>query len=117
MTIVVVQVNETQQNDVVVLRLDGRLDAASSPLLERKVNTFIDAGQSKLVMNFDHIDYLSSAGMRLLLVVSKKAKSHRGKLVLAGVHEEVMDVIKMAGFDHLLEICHTEGEALARFQD
>lgn len=112
-----VQVSETIAEGVVVLRLDGRLDAASSPHLERKVNTFIDSGRSKLVMNFDHIDYLSSAGMRLLLVASKKAKSHQGKLVLSGVHDDVMEVIKMAGFDHVLEICHTEGEAIARFQD
>jgi anti-anti-sigma factor len=114
--VVAVQVSELRREGVLILGLDGRLDAASSPLLERKINSFLDSGQAKLIMNFDHVEYLSSAGMRLLLVVSKRAKGHGGKLVLAAVHEDVMEVIKVAGFDQFLEICHTEGEAIARFQ-
>jgi anti-anti-sigma factor len=112
----VVDVTDSQKDDVLILAVDGRLDAASSPLLERKVNTFIDAGQHKLLFNFENVTYLSSAGMRLLLAVSKKLAAVGGRMVVATVHDEVMEVMKMAGFDQLLEIAHTETEALSAFQ-
>ena|ERR1700733_10331748 len=110
-----VQVAEEQEGEVLVLRIEGRLDAASSPLLEKKVNTFVDEGKLKILMNFDHVEYLSSAGMRLLLSVSKKLKSKSGKMIIAGINDEVMEVIRMAGFDHILSISPTEGDALKSF--
>lgn len=110
-----VQVSEDQEDGILILRIGGRLDAASSPLLERQVNTYIDSGNMKLLLNFEHVEYLSSAGMRLLLSVGKKLKSKAGKMVIAAVSSEVMDVIKMAGFDHILNISPTEADAKHAF--
>ncbi len=111
-----VDVTENREDDVLVLRVDGRLDAASAPLLERKVNTVIEGGQARLVLNFERVTYLSSAGMRLLLAVSKKLSALQGRMVVASVNDEVMEVLKMAGFDQLLEFAHTESEALSKLK-
>jgi anti-sigma B factor antagonist/stage II sporulation protein AA (anti-sigma F factor antagonist) len=110
-----VQVDEAQEGEVLVLRIEGRLDAASSPFLEKKMNTYVDEGKLKILMNFDQVEYLSSAGMRLLLSVSKKLKTKSGKMVIAGINADVMEVIRMAGFDHILSISPTEGDALKSF--
>lgn len=110
------EVSERQERDVMVLHMDGRLDAATSPLIERKVDAFIEAGQRKFILNFEQVDYLSSAGMRFLLSVTKKLDQLEGKMVLASVSPEVMEVMRMAGFDRLLHICHTEPEALGVFE-
>jgi anti-anti-sigma factor len=95
-----------------ILRLDGRLDAATTPILERKINHLIDEHRYRLLLDFLHVDYLSSAGMRLLLAASKKLKTKKGALVLFSVGEEVMDIIKLAGFEKILLIFETEQDAL-----
>jgi anti-sigma B factor antagonist/stage II sporulation protein AA (anti-sigma F factor antagonist) len=101
-----------EKGDVVVIRVQGRLDAASSPQLEKKVNSIIDSGHFKLILNFAGVEYLSSAGMRLMLSVSKKLKHLEGKVVACNLSEDVMDVIKMAGFHQVLELYPTEEESL-----
>lgn len=96
----------------VILRIDGRLDAASAPILERKMNNLMDEDRYYLILDFSKIDYLSSAGMRVLLSTSKKLKMKKGALVLFSITDEVGEVIKMAGFDKILHICPSEKEAL-----
>ncbi|MES2273016.1 MAG: STAS domain-containing protein [Chlamydiota bacterium] len=96
----------------VILRIDGRLDAASSPLLERKINSLIDENCHHLILDFNLVDYLSSAGMRVLLSGTKKLKAKKGSLILFAVSDDVGEIIKMAGFDKILHICSTEKEAL-----
>jgi anti-anti-sigma factor len=96
----------------VILRIDGRLDAASAPILERKISSLMDEGHHHLILDFSRIDYLSSAGMRVLLSATKKLKAQKGALVLFSVADDVGDIIKMAGFDKILHICSSEKEAL-----
>jgi len=97
-----------EKGDVIVVRVQGRLDAASSPQLEKKINSIIESGHFKLILNFAGVDYLSSAGMRLMLSVSKKLKHLEGKVVACCLNEDVMDVIKMAGFHQVLELYSSE---------
>lgn len=98
----------------IILRMDGRIDAASSPILERKINSLIDEDHHYLILDFSQVDYLSSAGMRVLLSSTKKLKAKKGHLILFSLSEDVGEIIKMAGFDKILQICNTEKEALHR---
>ncbi len=102
-----------EKGDVVIVRVEGRLDAASSPQLEKKINSIVDSGHFKLVLNFAGVEYLSSAGMRLMLSVSKKLKHLEGKVVACSLNDEVMEVIKMAGFHQVLEMYPTEEECFS----
>lgn len=95
----------------VILRLDGRLDAATVPILERKINSLLEEKRNLIYLDFLRIDYLSSAGMRLLLAVSKKLKTKKGALILFSIGEEVMEIIKLAGFEKILLIFETEQDA------
>jgi anti-anti-sigma factor len=108
-------IKEDIKEDILVLRISGRLDAISSPTAEMKVFDFINKGQHKLLINFAGVDYLSSAGMRMLLSISKKLKSLSGKLVICTVTMNVMDVLKMSGFDHVLELALNEEDGLRKF--
>jgi len=92
-----------EKGEVVVVHIEGRLDAASSPQLEKQINGVIDAGHFKVILDCTNLDYLSSAGMRLMLSVFKKLKGVEGKLVACNLKDEVMNVIKMAGFHQVLE--------------
>ena len=107
-----IDITQEENGDVVIIRVSGRLDATSSPILERQVMALIDAGKNLLVMNFANVEYLSSAGMRLLLAATKKLKSQDGKILITSVMDNVMEVIKMAGFDHILHLFDSEEDAL-----
>lgn len=110
----VVALKEKKAGDALVLYLSGRLDALSSPPVEHKVFDFINQGEHKIILDFSDIDYLSSAGMRMLLAVTKKLKSFEGKMVICNISTNVMDILKMSGFDHVLEIANSEENALAK---
>lgn len=110
-----VDVKEERKEDVLILHIKGRLDAVSSPSAEKKVFDFINNGQHKLLLDFAGVDYLSSAGMRMLLSTTKKLKTISGKLVVCSINTNVMDVLKMSGFDHVLELAKNEDEGLKKF--
>ena len=100
---------------IAIVRLDGRIDAASSPVLEKKLTNLINEKKDKILLDFAKVNYLSSAGMRLLLSLTKKLKGEVGGLHLCSISEEVMEIIKMAGFERIIQIFPTENEALKRF--
>lgn len=108
-------VKEEQRGDLIILRLKGRLDAISSPGIEKQVFENINNGWHNMLFDFSEVDYLSSAGMRMLLSTSRKLKTLSGQLVVSGVNINVMDVLKMSGFDHVLDIVSSEEEALNKF--
>jgi anti-sigma B factor antagonist len=99
-----------------LLRLKGRLDAETSSLLEKKVKELLDSGQMSCLIDCQKIDYLSSAGLRLLLVTAQKLKTRGGSLILFSLSPPVLEIIQMAGFDKILTLCPTE-EGLAIFDN
>lgn len=108
-------INENMIGDVMVVTIKGRLDAISSPTAEKHIFELINKGSHKIVLELGGVDYLSSAGMRMLLSTTKKLKSISGKIVLCSVTQNVMDVLKMSGFDHVLAIVKSKDEALRHF--
>jgi anti-anti-sigma factor len=105
-----IQLNEIEKK--VILSLSGRLDANTSTVLEKKIVALINDGHIELILNFSGIGFLSSAGMRLLLSITKKIKNLNGSLVLFGFKPDVFEVITMAGFENILNICDSEKKAL-----
>lgn len=110
-----IDIKDEKKRDILIIRLNGRLDAITSGEAEKKVLDFIDKGDKKLLLDFLKVDYISSAGMRMLLSVAKKLRSVSGKLVLCSINTRVMDVLKMSGFDHVMDLQNSENEALAKF--
>ena len=108
-----IQIEEARE--AFIIRVEGRMDAVSTPILERKFVEKIEEGKKNLVLDFAKVDYLSSAGMRLLLSTTKKLSQEKGGLHLCSVNEGVMEIIKMAGFERIINIFPTEEIALQGF--
>lgn len=104
-----------KKGSVRILCFKGRLDALTSPEVERKVFEIIEGGEHKVLLNFEEVEYISSAGMRMLLSTAKKLKTFSGKLVLCNINGAVLDVLKLSGFDHVLDHAKTEEDALRQF--
>lgn len=110
-----IHVKEDRVGDILILRFQGRLDALSTPETEKKVLAHIGQGSNKILLDFGGVDYISSAGMRMLLTTTKKLKSVAGQLVVCSITTNVMDVFKMSGFDHVLDLSTSEEEGLQKF--
>lgn len=103
---------EETKGKVFILHIKGRLDALSSPTAEKRIFDAINSGQQKLLLDMSGVTYLSSAGMRMLLSTSKKLRTLSGKMAISGMTANVLDVLKMSGFDHVLELYKSEEEAM-----
>lgn len=108
----------SQNGDVHLFRLIGRLDSANSPELERALRELLDAGCARLLLDLSALDYISSAGLRVVLLAAKalRARKPAGRLALAGVRGMVREVFEMSGFLALFPVSDTPEAALAQLQ-
>ena len=92
------------QNDVTVISISGRLDGVTAPDYETQIRAIIDNGSTRLVVDFERIDYISSAGLRSLLMMAKLLKAQNGQVCLANVTGNVKSVFDMSGFNSLFKM-------------
>ena len=96
-------INKTQENGKLTLALEGRLDTTTAPQLQDVlIPSFDDA--IEIVLDFTKLAYVSSAGLRVLLMGQKTAKAKELSMTLTGVSEEIMEVFEMTGFADMLTI-------------
>lgn len=95
-------INIEKENGITLMKIEGRLDTTTAPELEKAINNEGDALKS-LTLDFKGVDYISSAGLRVLLSAQKKMNVE-GYMELIGVSEAVMDVFEMTGFADILVI-------------
>jgi len=109
------QISERQEGGITVLSLEGRLDAQSAGGVEETFKKKMEEGASKLLVDLSGVEYVSSAGLRVLLATSKKLNAQGGKLVLCGLKPYVQEVFEVAGFTSIFEILPDVDAALGSF--
>lgn len=102
------------RGDVLIVRPVGRIDTNTSEELERWVAARLDGGVRKLVVDMTTVDYISSAGLRVLLMTLKRLKGSGGQLVLAGLNTSVRQIFDLAGFSTMFAIEPDADRAVAR---
>ena len=100
-------ISKTQNGDQTVLTLSGRLDTTTAPKLQEALIPEFDAAKT-VTLDFAELAYISSAGLRILLMGEKAAKLKTGKQVLVNVPAEIMEVFEMTGFSGILTIKQQE---------
>ena len=108
------QIGEEKQGNALVIAPVGRVDSVSSGELERVVLSGIDAGQRRLVLDLTGVEYISSAGLRVLLIAAKRLKEPPAALVLCGIGPGVRTVLELAGFLPLFAVEVGREQALAK---
>lgn len=109
------EIAETKKNGVVVLSVDGRVDASNAAILEQKILAVIAAGENLLVIDCARLEYMSSAGLRVLLIAAKRL-ANTGKLGVASLNNQIREVFDIAGFSSIFQIYGTQDEAVAALQ-
>jgi anti-anti-sigma factor len=90
--------------DVAIAKLAGRLDSSSAPSAEEQLTRLIADSAPRLVIDLSKLEYISSAGLRVLLLVARKIQQAQGKLAFFGLTPGVRDVFSISGFDTIFTV-------------
>ena len=101
--------------DVKVFRFGGKLDTNTTPEAERQLGEAVDQGATKILIDFEDLDFVSSAGLRVLLATAKKLGARGGALRVCSLNETVRDIFDISGFNTLLRVFDGAQDALADF--
>lgn len=102
-------------NEVKVLAFEGSLDTQTSPDAQTQLTQLIEDGDKKILVNFEKLHYISSAGLRILLAAAKQLKTAEGELRICDLNEVVKEVFDISGFSTIFKIFENEPEALDSF--
>ncbi|MBI5247944.1 MAG: STAS domain-containing protein [Desulfomonile tiedjei] len=107
-------VNFSKQGDWTIIAVEGRMDTVSAPEFEKMVQERILQGSNRLIVDFSKLDYISSAGLRSILVAGKNSKAKGGELACCGLQGVVKKVFDVSGFHKLLPIFDSKEDVLNR---
>ena len=108
------EIQEGRSGDVLVMAPRGRVDSTTSGDLEQRLLDLLGSGERRIVLDLAGIEYISSAGLRVLLVVAKRLKTAQGDLVLCALTPAVRQVFELAGFLSIFQLENSREAALAR---
>lgn len=104
---------EDTVGDVLVLEVKGRIDSATAPALGARLSGALGASERRLVLDLRQLEYISSAGFRILLLAAKKAEEAGSRFVLCGVTGKVRQLFDLGGFLDLFPIQTSREDGIA----
>lgn len=107
------EILEERDGSIVIVKPRGRLDSSAAKSAEEQLTAALGGGEPHLAIDMSGLDYISSAGLRVMLLVAKKVQQLNGKLALFGLLPNVREVFRVSGFDMILQIRDDRAAALA----
>ncbi|MDR2107686.1 MAG: STAS domain-containing protein [Holosporaceae bacterium] len=108
------EIKTSDEDGITIITPTGRVDTSTAKAFEDGVMKAVDTN-NKVAIRFNEIDYISSAGLRVVLMAGKKMNASKGVLVLTDMPEKIFAVFKMSGFDKILKICASIDECKCFF--
>ena len=102
-----------RQDNVLSIRVKGRLEWSNSDVFRDAARDMIEETDRAVIMDFGELDYIGSAGLRVILVTAKSLLERDASLVLCGLSQPVREVFRITGFERILPIHETLAEARA----
>lgn len=103
-------IQEQKTGAACVVSVSGRLDALSAPALEERLAAVVERGETRVVLDCAGMDYVSSAGLRTLLIGARSLQQKGGTLAIAALQPDCREVMEASGFVSILQ-CHDTREA------
>ena len=98
------EIETVQQDGIVILNLKGRVDATNSGQVHDKVMEEIKNGCNKMIINFDDVNYISSAGLRVLIFATKSFQKSSGSFSVCSLNENILKIFEISGLANLFTI-------------
>lgn len=109
------EIYEKKAESCIIVGIIGRLDTTNYGILENKMKELIDNKQIRILVDCSKMDYVSSSGLRILLMTLKSITQANGKFVLCELQENIKEIFEISGFNSIFEICPTQSDALKVF--
>jgi anti-sigma B factor antagonist len=109
------ELTEEQTSKCLILTIKGRLDTVNYNLLEAKLAGIIDRREYNILLDCSGLEYISSSGLRILLMGLKKVSHLHGRFVLAALQPNIAEVFRISGFVSIFDIYSTKEEALKSY--
>jgi anti-sigma B factor antagonist len=93
-----------KERGTVILSIEGRMDVVTSPVFQERAEDLLAQGERAVIIDCGGLEYISSAGLRSILVISKKLKEVGGRLALSGLQDSVREVFDISGFSSVIPI-------------
>ena len=103
----------TQLENATVISVSGRLDVSSAPLLENRCAELVKQGVADLILDFEKLEYISSAGLRAIVSTGKTVQKSGGRLIVSGAKRSVKEVFEVSGFSAIFTMAPALKEALS----
>ena len=107
-----IEVAEERAHDVLVLLPVGRLDSANAMAFESIIMEHISGGERRLIVDFSRLNFISSSGLRVLLIAAKALRAREGKIALCALPNHIDEVFRISGFDRIIPILDSRASAL-----
>ncbi|MCJ7683699.1 MAG: STAS domain-containing protein [Desulfobacteraceae bacterium] len=107
-------INTGKEKDCLIVSVEGRMDAVSTPEFEQILGGWIDGGDIRFIVDLAGLDYISSAGLRGILTSVKRLKAEGGQIVLTSLHGTVKEVFEISGFSTIIPIFESVEDALQK---
>ena len=107
------EIQKKTENAVIIIKIDGRLDAATAPVAEGEINQALEGDQNRLLFDLSDLEYLSSGGLRVILGAAKEIRRREGKVALVALKEYVYEIFEVSGFNAMIPIKDTLEEGLS----
>lgn len=108
-------ISTREEGGVTVVAVEGNLDTSTAPEAQQHLDALQDDGVQKILVDFKGLGYISSAGLRVLLVTAKRLGASGGSLRICGLNETVGEVFEISGFSVILSVFGTVEEAMEGF--
>jgi len=104
-----------EADSVSIVRIEGNLDTNTAPEAQQHLDELQDGGAQKILVDLEALDYISSAGLRVLLATAKRLGGSGGSLRVSGLNETVNEIFEISGFSVILNVFDSEQDALQGF--
>ena len=107
------ELSNRKEGSALVVSVKGRMDAVTSPVFEKSLESLMGDGESVFVIDLANLDYISSAGLRSILALAKKLKTAGGSLHLVALQDAVKEVFDISGFSSIIPISQSVEAAIS----
>ena len=110
-------VTTARQDGMLSAWVGGRIDGSTAAEFEGTVRTAIEESDRAVIMDFGDLTYISSAGLRVILLIAKSLENQNAKFALCSLSDPILEVFEISGFDKIIALHPSKAEALASLDD
>lgn len=107
------EINSERESGALVLKTEGRVDGSTAALFQDGIKSSITPDDKRVILDLEKLDYISSAGLRIILLIAKDLKQQESKFAICSLSDSVLEIFTMSGFNQIITIHDSPAAAIA----